>query len=285
LENATFHRLTFNDSLHKELAHFSSNWRILIKHNILVPFIEAVDSTNEILARSHNQSTTAHPLTIGSSKSSVQVLEMALQQNPQLCGTRLPFLLPFLRIHPNQEYLVERVRKFIQVPTLNEFPKKSNGSSDFIASKDIKKWQQSVLSDAELIFFMFAVYLDLCLTVNSMTKQPDKPFSSIYVLKEGTEPSAVQKLPNAFFIYVRNKDQPQFELVINGEAEDNADDKGVSVYRDVYTAPTSSDNHRTSPDFAFMLLFLHCRQRNQNYLGDIRLDHTGLNMNRLFRSG
>lgn len=93
--------------------------------------MRAIDETNNILAQSNAN------FSIGNSP--VEVLVMAMDQKPDLRLTKLPFLLPFLRIHQNQMLLVDTMRKFIHEPfvlheTLGGI--KANSSFDKLSGLD-----------------------------------------------------------------------------------------------------------------------------------------------------
>lgn len=105
--------LIFSDEIMNGLSTFSLKFRLFMRESVLKPFIDAVDSANNDLHKINAN------FTIGNS--GLDVLQLALEQKKELVGTQLPFLLPFLKIHSNQYYLVRRIRQLAKTPLLHGY--------------------------------------------------------------------------------------------------------------------------------------------------------------------
>ncbi|KAI6241525.1 hypothetical protein M3Y99_00311200 [Aphelenchoides fujianensis] len=200
LIGARQHRITINDAFYTDLMRYSMNLRLFVNKNVIKPLIVAMEDVNRALVRSHAN------FSVGNS--SVELLQMAMEQKPELRQTKIPFLIPYLRVHTNQAYLVHRIRELAQDPGITEHHEELKDQPFYTPSskKSADAWNTPALSDSELIFKLFGAYLDLSMAKRCLVNHPDKPFSSIYTLKEPEEPSVVQSLPNAFYIYVRAKE-------------------------------------------------------------------------------
>lgn len=86
------------------------NLRVFLCKYVVAPIVQSIDETNVLLAQS------AANFSIGAS--AVEVLRMAMDQKPDLRFSKMPYLLPFLQIHPNQTLLVHKLRQFAQKPFL-----------------------------------------------------------------------------------------------------------------------------------------------------------------------
>ncbi|KAI6187947.1 hypothetical protein M3Y98_00300700 [Aphelenchoides besseyi] len=248
--NARIHHIAINDPVYLDLMRYSVNLKLFISKNLWKPLLTAMNNVNQALADNH--------ATFSIDNGNVEMLQMALEQKPELRLTKIPYLIPYLRVHANQAYLVHRIRQltrnFVSIDRCEDrIEALPSYSSD--TSKTTNGWNVPELSNSELIFKLFCVYLDTSTAKRCLVNDPEKPFSSIYVLKEPAEPSVVQKLPNSFYIYVRTKDVVTFDFVTNG---------GV----DLYTVAPGEDNVFIS----FVLLLLYCKQHNRGYIGDMRLD-------------
>jgi hypothetical protein len=91
-----------------DLAFFSANLRSFLANSVVKPILKEIDETNILLAQS------AAKFSVGTSP--VDVLIMGMTQKPDLQSTKLPYLLPFLRIHSDQILLVNRMKDFAQKP-------------------------------------------------------------------------------------------------------------------------------------------------------------------------
>lgn len=98
----------FSNAIATDLAYFSANFRSFLSKQVVKPVVQAIDETNQLLRKSGAN------FSIGTSP--VDVLIMAMDQKPDLRFSKMPYLLPFLRIHPNQTLLVNKLRQFVQQP-------------------------------------------------------------------------------------------------------------------------------------------------------------------------
>jgi hypothetical protein len=160
----------------------------------LKPIVRAIDETNNFLAQSNAN------FSIGNSP--VEVLVMAMDQKPDLRLTKLPFLLPFLRIHQNQMLLVDTMRAFINKPfVLHETLGVMKGNSSFDKLSGYGTSDSLFLSEMEFMFYIFCAYLDYRMAPDSFARQLEQPFSSVYILNEHEKPSIIQLKPKSFYIY------------------------------------------------------------------------------------
>lgn len=91
--------------------------------------IQKIDETNRALSDKKLQM--SH-LKIG--QSSLDVIKTALTSKTELCNTYLPFILPYLRVHSNQNYLVKRIRHLAENVALENFRWNSGGSESSFES-------------------------------------------------------------------------------------------------------------------------------------------------------
>lgn len=96
--------------------------RIWICNTIFRPLVEKVDETNQLLS---SKFSFLH-LKVGSS--TPDVMKSSLASKPELCNTFLPFILPYLSIHSNQNYLVQRIRRLSENVALEDFKWNAGGS-------------------------------------------------------------------------------------------------------------------------------------------------------------
>ncbi|KAI6176775.1 hypothetical protein M3Y97_00835300 [Aphelenchoides bicaudatus] len=259
---ATIHRVTFNNAVVSDLTYFSANLRNFLSNNVVKPLLRDIEETNKLLAQS------AANFSIGTS--AVDLLVMAMMQKPDLNSTKMPYLLPFLRIHSNQTLLIHKMREFAHRPfVLHETlgsGSKSKTSFEKLGFGNIQT-EPEFMTEAEFLFQLFCTYLDYRLSVNAFG-DTKRPFSSVYVLKENDRPSFNQLSTHSFFIYARNKREIAFDFAING---------GMDFY-------VTSTTETESMFAAFMLLIVYAKQYANGYLGDMRVDSKGLDLLRLFRS-
>ncbi|CAD5220867.1 unnamed protein product [Bursaphelenchus xylophilus] len=249
------HKLNIHDQELLGLTKFSLKFRFFMHESVIKPFIDGVDEANKSLKKFNLN------IAVGTTK--LEDLQFHLDQRPELYGTQLPFLLPFLKIHSNQHYLVKRLRDLNKSSILHgyQYDKVGEQNTDDSSSVD-DKWSTEFPTDAEILFGIFCLYMDHCIVPESLARIPTRPFSSLYVYKEPSQLAFTQKLPTAF--YIRQKHQQPaflFEFVCNGGA-------------DIYSPPAGPHNM-----FAAIYLFLnHCAKNNGGYLGDMRIDRKGLNL-------
>jgi len=163
-------------------------------------------------------------LRIGST--SPEQFKAALHSKPELCHTYLPFVLPYLRVHSDQNYLVQRISTLKQNVALADF-RWNRGADEFIVqeyddnnTKFMRKmlWSEQLPTDSDLMWRLFATYMDFHLSPAPLLALGDatKPFSNIYFVDAGAKPSVAQCLPSAFYVRYASKMPPIFEFVTDG---------------------------------------------------------------------
>lgn len=100
--------------------------RIWHCNTILRPLVEKIDELNATLTEKF---TNLHAR-IGHSS-----LEVLQTHKADLCNTWLPFLLPYLRVHNNQQYVVTRIQTLAQNIALEDF-KWNSGGENFITDEN-----------------------------------------------------------------------------------------------------------------------------------------------------
>ena len=93
--------------------------RIWMCNTIVRPLLEKIDELNKMLVEKYSN------LHIRMGQSSLDAIQT---HKVDLGNTWLPFLLPYIRVHSNQTYLVNRVRTLAQNIALEHF--KWNGGED-----------------------------------------------------------------------------------------------------------------------------------------------------------
>uniref|UniRef100_A0A8R1HZK8 Transmembrane protein 209 n=1 Tax=Caenorhabditis japonica TaxID=281687 RepID=A0A8R1HZK8_CAEJA len=141
--------------------------RVWIRNTIIEPLVKHIDEVNKILEKEH-----ANPiLRIGSS--SIDALKLAAMERDSLKSSNLPFLLPFLNVHSNQSYLVSRLRELNSHQFMDGYKWNSGGSepTDDVGhtTRLIRRpWNDSLPTDAVLVFDLFLAYMDAQLNSNCL---------------------------------------------------------------------------------------------------------------------
>lgn len=94
-------------------------------NTIFRPLIEKIDEMNIVL----KEKFASLHLKIGTT--TPEVLKANLSSRMELCNSYLPFILPYLRIHSNQNYIVQRIRSLAENVALENF-KWNSGNAEII---------------------------------------------------------------------------------------------------------------------------------------------------------
>ncbi|KAL1110550.1 hypothetical protein AAG570_008078 [Ranatra chinensis] len=120
----------------------------------------------------------------------------------------LPFLIPFLQLSSNQQYIVQRIKELAIGSSMSEYRWKSGGKFND------KEWDSHLPTDAELVMHLVCTYLDSQLPL--LPTQPDaRPFTTKYLVKVKEQP--IQK---ELAIRQHSVHPPHYNLIINGEIQD-----------------------------------------------------------------
>ncbi|CAB3402116.1 unnamed protein product [Caenorhabditis bovis] len=260
-------RARLNDSLLTEEQQRRAEFRVRawLRNTIILPLAEQIEEINEILDKEHANP----PLRIGSS--TVDALKLAIMERDSLKTSNLPFLLPFLSIHTNQAYLVSRVKELSASEFMDVYKWNSGGtepSEDKLNSSRIvhREWNDSLPTDACLVFDAFLTYMDTQLNSNCLVGEHrlDQPFSSRYALKFPKKPSPTQKTPFEFYLHMASINPPHFEFVHN---DANGSPVKLTIAR------------QTSNLFRAIAQFVHhVKEMNHGYLDQTSLGPTGINL-------
>ncbi|XP_014257035.1 transmembrane protein 209 isoform X2 [Cimex lectularius] len=120
----------------------------------------------------------------------------------------ISFLVPFLEISTNQQYVVQRIRDLAKGSSMNCFNWRSGGNYED------KLWESHLLTDAELVMHLFMTYLDSRLPL--LAERPSaKPFSSQYFARSPNSPKKTN-----LAIVQDNVSPPHYQLMINNSLRD-----------------------------------------------------------------
>lgn len=228
-----------NDTLRKWMAKLR-RWLALV---LLRGLIKKIDEMNKLLKQ-------CGYVEVQVGESSLSALKQ-LQVNIQ-CQSGLAYLLPYLEISSNQEYLVNRIRRLAGGGYMSDFQWNIGGNV-----KDHNDWGDDLVTDSELIIHLFCVYMD-----NHLPPDPrfpnGKSFSTQYFIKTPTKPKA-EKLSDRMVIYQSHLRPPHFLVVT----------KDMS-----YDLPPGRHNMLTS-----LLLFLHhLKTKKSSMLGPVNLGLIGIDV-------
>ncbi|KAI1721380.1 transmembrane protein [Ditylenchus destructor] len=201
------------------LDEYELKLRIWICNTILRPLAQKIDEMNDILSKKYS---VLH-LKIGST--APDVLQSALLSKSELCNTLLPFLLPYLRIHSNQNYVVHRIRELSENIALEKFKWNSGGAETIYDEKTgvTRKinWNEQLPTDSEFVWYCFSAYFDYQMSARSLlTSDMLRPFSSKYFLDATVDSRSMDtSMLDSFFIRLASKQPPVFEFVVHNGSE------------------------------------------------------------------
>ncbi|MCP9259160.1 hypothetical protein DINM_002126 [Dirofilaria immitis] len=232
------------------------NLRSWICQTILRPLITKIDEINAIFIKACFKKFLQHGpcefhahlhLKIG--HSSVEALQTAASSKNDLLKSALPYVLPYLKTHEKQSYLIKRCREL------------SADVCEHGYSPTERAWGPHLPTDAQLIWSWFAVYMDARMRTNPLVNDIEMPFSSVFYLRKPAKPSPLQCMKKSFYIYQSSVHPPHFELVLDGGRERFEVDRGTkNLWRTI------------------LLFIQHIRLFNEGQLGDIKIDENGINL-------
>uniref|UniRef100_A0A7I5E929 Transmembrane protein 209 n=1 Tax=Haemonchus contortus TaxID=6289 RepID=A0A7I5E929_HAECO len=227
-----------------ELARCEQRLRAWLVNTILEPLNQRIKETNAKLEKEH----ASPPIKIGFS--SVEALQAAMVNRPELLDTMLPYILPFLHVHSNQSYLVSRISELAADKFMMEYcwngggkePVQEKTSSGRVARRP---WGEHLPTDAVLVFSLFSAYMDSQLTSNPLVGscRLAQPFSAVYTLRAPQRPNAVHLAAESFYLHMSNSSPPHFDFVFNdtdGSPSRAAIPRGA---RNLFSAILSFINH------------------------------------------
>uniref|UniRef100_A0A1I7UQR1 Transmembrane protein n=1 Tax=Caenorhabditis tropicalis TaxID=1561998 RepID=A0A1I7UQR1_9PELO len=239
--------------------------RAWIRNTIILPLAQHIEKVNRLLEKEHANP----PLRIGSS--SVDALKLAAIERDSLKSSDLPFLLPFLSVHSNQKYIVSRIKELSSSQFMDVYKWNSGGSEPADDSGQTthlirREWNDSLPTDAVLIFDIFLAYMDAQLNSNCLVgdNRLDQPFTSRFCVKSPRKPSPAQRSPFSFYLHMVTLSPPHIEFV-------HIDENSYAVKCNVL---------RQNPNlFRAIAQFVHyAKHENHGYIDQTSIGPAGINM-------
>jgi len=123
--------------------------RIWLCNTVLRPLAAKIEELNVMFAEKFPST----HLRIGFT--SPEQFKTALHSRPELCHTYLPFVLPYLRVHSDQNYLVQRIRKLAQNVALADFKWNKGGEEYIVEEYDDKNSKSAFRKLCTFIYPLF----------------------------------------------------------------------------------------------------------------------------------
>ncbi|GMS87480.1 hypothetical protein PENTCL1PPCAC_9655, partial [Pristionchus entomophagus] len=219
-----------------ELARAEQRLRMWMVNTIVRPLNDGIKAMNK---RFETDLALLH-LRIGTS--TVEQITAAMTAHPELVQTTLPYILPYLRLHTNQAYLVSRLASLSLGSCMADFSWASGGpqpvgtettngaaekaslfSSPPTTRLAARPWNDSLPTDTQLILSLFGAYMDARVTSCAIVQghNVDQPFSSRYTLVSPGKPTALHQSAGAFYVHLASLNPPSLEFVsvaVDGQA-------------------------------------------------------------------
>ncbi|XP_050296289.1 transmembrane protein 209 [Anthonomus grandis grandis] len=226
------------------LTQWNENLRMWLSQTILERLVKEFDVINESLDK-HNMSDCKIGM-VGLDR----LRKTALMTQISHFIPSLSAIIQFLELHPNQEYLVKRIRELARGGCMSEF--KWNGGGHYNG----KDWDQSLPTDCAVVMHLLACYLDTQMMPSP--NMPDaKPFTGQYYVKVGEKTPVLT--PRSVFIQEVTVKPPHYRVVV-----------GEKIYEMV-----KGYNNL----FHSILFFIYnVNKLEQGMLGRVNLGRAGLNM-------
>ena len=225
-----------------ELELWTENCKLWLSMTILHKIIKEIDRYNKIL------------VDIGSPEHQIGLISMsvlrqlAINRQDQL--SNLPLLIPYLSLHPNHDYLVNRIRELARGSDISLYRWNSGGTYKS------KKWDSSFPTDAQILIHLFCTYMDSMIPP-TLSIADTHPFTSRFF---SSAPQRFEDTQGAIAIYQTQILPPNFSLLIK--------DKGL------LSVPKGRLNL-----FHSLVAFLHyCYYKESGMLGQVNLSLLGLNL-------
>uniref|UniRef100_A0A0N5B9E3 Rho-GAP domain-containing protein n=1 Tax=Strongyloides papillosus TaxID=174720 RepID=A0A0N5B9E3_STREA len=208
--------------------------RVWIKQTILKPLLEKIDQANKELAKDYP----GLHLKIG--ESSLETFNCLAATKPEIFkNSTLTYILPFLKVCQDQEYLMQRIKELTADHSLKSYlwkaiektspgevlrllvNNKSTASQEDTKNKENTFSPPKTTNDTEILLHMFLTYMDHVLTSNPFAayKDVEMPFTAIYFLRTPDEPSIIHRAHSSFYLHLDKKNPIHMRLVINGGEE------------------------------------------------------------------
>ncbi|GMT17437.1 hypothetical protein PFISCL1PPCAC_8734, partial [Pristionchus fissidentatus] len=257
-----------------ELTRAEQRLRNWIVNTILRPLNEGIRLINK---RFETDLAALH-LRIGTS--TVEQITAAMTAHPELVQTTLPYILPYLRLHSNQSYLVSRISALSVGTCMADFswasggpqPAGSEGTEKApTASSSLnyhptarlaaRPWNDTLPTDTQLVMSLFGAYMDARITSSAFVQghNVDQPFSSRYFLVHPSKTTALHQTGGAFYVHLASLHPPALEF--------------VSVAVDGMATVTTRSLFR-----ALVLFLAHAKYENEGKIDRLALSNPALNL-------
>jgi hypothetical protein len=265
--------LNIYDLNETDLEMYELKLRIWLCNTILRPLSKKIIEMNADLADKHSN------LNITLGQTSIDMLQSAITHRTDLCNTFLPFIIPYIRIHQNQQYIVNRIHALSQNIALQEY-KWNSGGDTFVKNENdafsrLVPWSelQKLVTDVELIWHLFITYMDFHLSPYSSafstfsSESGNKSFSNMFFAKCSSSSSSTSSSTISTSSSVNDIFPPaivvkkQKQNLLRGESSRNTDDEGEFFIR---------MNDELPPNFEFVIdggvtIFQPSKGTSQNF--------------------
>lgn len=225
-----------------ELEIWTNNCKLWISMTILRKIINEIDRYNKIL------------VDLGSPECQIGLISMSMLRqlaiNRQDQLTNLPLLIPYLNLHPNHDYLVNRIRELAKGSDISLYRWNSGGSYKG------NKWDSSFPTDAQIIIHLFCTYMD-SMVPPTLTIADTQPFTSRFF---ASAPQRYEDIQGVIALYQTQILPPNFSLLTKDKS--------------LLAVPKGRLNL-----FHSIVAFLHyCYHKESGMLGQVNLSLLGLNL-------
>ncbi|VVC33291.1 Hypothetical protein CINCED_3A024978 [Cinara cedri] len=180
---------------------WSVNLRVWISQTIVSRLIKEIENVDRALYNQGFVDVSIGNVGLERLKKTAHTVQVA-QTIPSLL-----YIIPYLEISSNQEYIVQRIKELAKGPCLTEYRWNSGGTFKG------KEWNNELPSDAVLVMHLLATYLDSQLSPLTRLKGKN-PFSVQHLIKY---PEKVKQVDKQVIIYQQSNIPPHFCLKIGKE--------------------------------------------------------------------
>ncbi|KAK0417411.1 hypothetical protein QR680_012993 [Steinernema hermaphroditum] len=238
--------------------------RVWVRNSVLKPLHDEITAFNELITK---EKITPH-IKVG--HSSLDQLQQALNSCHILHSTVLPYLMPYLRVISNQEYLVKRVQQLASDIAMRDFKWQSGSDTPNGTEGKTVCWNEQLPTDSELVWHLFCVFMDTQMTPQSLAlteADVQKPFTYPYTHSKNTRNAPIHKYAHAFYISMAASSPPHFQLYTDGGRTLVEYGKGsCNLFK------------------ILVLFFRHAQLFNNDSIDQIHLGSGSLNVSRIFAS-
>lgn len=226
------------------LTQWNENLRIWISQTILERLVKEFDVINEFLEKHGMIDIRIGEVGLDRLRKTAQMSQIT-HFIPSLST-----IIPFLELHPNQDYLLKRIRELSRGGCMSEFRWTGGGNYNG------KNWDDSLPTDCSIVMHLLASYLDTQLMPSP--NMPDtKSFSGHYYIKSIDKVPTLT--PNSLFIQEVTEKPPHYRVVVGEKMFEM-----VKGYNNLF--------------HSILFFIYHVNKLEQGMLGRINLGRAGVNM-------